>query len=100
MQAQTETTQPVATWHVFLFDAAGKVTRAFWHRRQRSGFFLFGGCLFWILVWYLVVAWYTAKAIIYSTVIMALVIAQGAVLTVDGCETAWRWAAWKVRRNG
>ena len=94
MQAHTETVRPADGWHVFLPGASAAVTRAFWHprRREGGGFIVFGGCLFWLLLWYVVLLWYGVKAVIYAAVIAALVIAQGFVLVVDGCEAAWLWA--------
>lgn len=82
MQAQTETIQTRPGYSIFLGAYAGDVTRAFWHprRREGSGFILFGGCLFWLLLWYVVLLWYAVKAVVYGIVILVLVLAQGLVM--------------------
>jgi hypothetical protein len=94
MQAQTETTRSP----IFLFDAAGAVTRWFWPARERR-WFLLGGCLFWFLVLTVLWAWYLVKGTAWAVVIMALVVAQGILLAGGACEAAWRPAARKIARR-
>lgn len=61
--------------------AMESVTRSFWAPRRREGrFIVFGGCGFWLLLWWLVAAWCVVKLAVWLVVIAALAVVLAASL--------------------
>jgi hypothetical protein len=82
-------------FHVFLPGAAAHVTRMFWPPRKPGArpWFLFGGCLFWVVLIYFVAGLYALRAAVWAVLIILLAVAQGVSLAG---ELAW----WPVRLIG
>lgn len=73
---------------IWLPAAARAVNAKFWHRPRRdSGWFVFGGCLFWLVVVYLWALWMAVKLAVWLAVLAVLAVAQ--VLSL-AAEAVWR----------
>lgn len=76
-------------FHVFLPAAAASVTRQFFPPRKpgHRPFFLFGGCLFWLVIIYVWAAFQALRVGVWAAILAVLTVAQG--LSLLG-ELAWR----------
>ena len=72
-------TKPQSSLPMFAPKMTADVTTALWQRRS-SRWMLFGGCLFWLCVLYIYIAWLLCKAAIWLTIIACIWAAQLLVL--------------------
>lgn len=70
--------------------AMGEVNRAFWGPRQRSRWFAFGGCLFWLVLIYVVALYYLIKFELWAIIQAALLVLVVGVLIGGGCWRGYR----------
>jgi hypothetical protein len=71
--------------------AMGTVTIEMWQQKKgTSPWFVFGGCLFWLVIIYLVAAFYMIKVALYLAIEAVLLAALLGVWCVSGPQRLWR----------
>lgn len=75
-------------WRRSIAYAMAELTEAMWQgSRQRPAWFIIGGCLFWLLLWWAAFIYLAAKFAVWTAAEVALLVALLVVLAAGG---AWR----------
>jgi hypothetical protein len=75
-------------WRKSIAYAMNYVTEVFWRGRENQrAWFAFGGCLFWLLLWWAAFIYIAAKFTLWAVAEAALLLALLGVLAAGG---AWR----------
>jgi hypothetical protein len=75
-------------WRRSIAYAMAELTEGFWQGNgQRRTWFFFGGCLFWLLLWWAAFAYIAAKVALWAAIEILLALALLGVLAAGG---AWR----------
>lgn len=69
-------------------------TRSYWAQQHSSRFFVFGGCLFWVLFFWLAAFYYATKIGLWAVVMAVLVVALLPAVVADSIRNIRN-----IRRN-
>ena len=94
-ELDVEAGRPPITWDIraskAIMAAMVEVTTTMWQQKKGSQpWFVFGGCLFWLVIIYLVAAFYMIKVMLWGAIEAVLLVVLLGVWCVSGPQRLWR----------